>query len=190
MIFIFAAPSGSGKSTLINYLLQQYNDLEFSISATTRPPRGKEQNGKEYYFISPEEFEKMIADNQFIEWEKVYENTYYGTPKSEIERIEKNNHHIIFDLDVYGAIHLKQIFGDKAHTFFISPPSVAELQRRLEKRATDSPQKIAERVAKAEIELQKAEFFDEIIVNDDLEKAKQQLKQSIDKFIRNESVNK
>ena len=138
MILIFSAPSGSGKSTLVNYLLSERNDLEFSISATTRQPRGQEQNGREYYFITPEEFEDLIRNDRLVEYENVYSGTSYGTLKSEIERIERSGHHVVFDVDVKGGINLKRIFGDRALSVFVCPPSVDELRRRLV--GPDNPQ--------------------------------------------------
>lgn len=175
MILIFSAPSGAGKSTLVNYLLSQRDDLEFSISCTTRAPRGQEVNGKEYYFISNEEFLKRVDNGEFIEYENVYAGTYYGTLRSEIERIESKGHHVVFDVDVKGGIHLKQIFGDKALSIFVAPPSVEELRKRLIGRATDSMEKIEERVKKAAIEIEDSQRFDTIIVNDNLDTAKQRL---------------
>ena len=187
MILIFSAPSGSGKSTLIDYLLSQRKDLAFSVSATTRAPRGQEVNGKEYYFITPEEFMERVQNGDFIEYESVYNNTYYGTLHSEIERIEKSGQHVIFDVDVKGGMHLKDIFGDKAHSFFISPPSIETLRERLQSRATDSPEKIAERLAKAETEMTDAKHFDSIIVNNDLEQAKQELVSAVSNFLGEEN---
>ncbi len=183
MILIFSAPSGSGKSTLVNYLLQERNDLEFSISCTTRSPRGQEKDGKEYYFISTEEFQRRIDAGLFVEYENVYQGTYYGTLRSEIDRIEKKQHHVVFDVDVKGGLHLKQIFGERALAIFVAPPSVEELRRRLVGRATDSSEKIEERVAKAAIELQDAPHFDTIIVNDNLQKAQQELKEKVTAFL-------
>lgn len=183
MILIFSAPSGAGKSTLVNYLLQERNDLEFSISCTTRAPRGTEQNGREYYFISNEEFEQRIKQDAFVEYENVYSGTYYGTLRSEIERIEKQGHHVVFDVDVKGGIHLKQIFGEQALSIFVAPPSVEELRKRLIGRNTDSMEKIAERVAKAATEMEDAQAFDTIIVNDDLAMAKNQLKVKVESFL-------
>lgn len=183
MIFIFAAPSGAGKTTLVNYLLSEFPNLEFSISATTRPPRGKEQNGREYYFVSEERFKEMISKDELLEWENVYKGVYYGTPRSEIERIERNGHHIVFDIDVFGALHLKRLFGDKAHTFFIAPPSIEELHRRLVARGTDSVEKIIERLAKAQTELDEQIHFDTIIVNDDLTVAKEQIRSQVKKLL-------
>lgn len=184
MILIFSAPSGAGKSTLVNYLLQKRNDLEFSISATTRPPRGQEIDGREYYFISNDAFEQLIADNKLVEWEQVYSGTYYGTLKSEIERIENAGHHVVFDVDVKGGMHLKQIFGERARSFFVAPPSVEELRKRLIGRGTDSAEKIEERVNKAAIELEDARHFDCIIVNNNLQEAENQLDKEVDTFLR------
>lgn len=183
MILIFCAPSGSGKSTLVHYLLEQRNDLEFSVSCTTRPPRGQEQDGVEYYFISPQEFEQRIRNDEFIEYENVYQGTYYGTLKSEIRRIEDKGHHVIFDVDVKGGAHLKQIFGDRALSFFVSPPSIDALRTRLIGRGTDSMEKIEERLAKAAIEMQDAPLFDRIIVNDDLNHAQTQLLEQVNEFL-------
>ncbi len=183
MILIFSAPSGAGKSTLIQFLLSQRRDLEFSISATTRQPRGVEEHGKEYYFITNSEFEKLIKDDQLVEWQQVYSGSYYGTLKSEIERIESAGHHVVFDVDVEGGINLKRIFGDNARSIFVAPPSVAELRKRLINRATDAPEKIEERVAKAASEMEKAQYFDTVIVNDNLEKAKVELMNEITTFL-------
>ncbi len=183
MILIFSAPSGSGKSTLVQHLLDTRQDMELSISATTRAPRGKEQNGREYYFISPERFEQLISDDAFVEWEQVYKGTYYGTLKSEIDRIESAGHHVVFDIDVKGGINVKRLFGDKARAIFIAPPSIDALRERLTKRGTDSPEKIEERLAKAEIELADAPLFDTILVNDDLNATKAALDKEIAAFI-------
>lgn len=183
MILIFSAPSGSGKSTLVQHLLDTRQDMELSISATTRAPRGKEQDGREYYFISPERFEQLISDDAFVEWEQVYKGTYYGTLKSEIDRIESAGHHVVFDIDVKGGINVKRLFGDKARAIFIAPPSIDALRERLTKRGTDSPEKIEERLAKAEIELADAPLFDTILVNDDLNAAKAALDKEIAAFI-------
>ncbi|MBP5659034.1 MAG: guanylate kinase [Paludibacteraceae bacterium] len=183
MILIFSAPSGSGKSTLVQHLLDTRQDMELSISATTRAPRGKEQDGKEYYFISPERFEQLIREDAFVEWEQVYKGTYYGTLKSEIDRIESAGHHVVFDVDVKGGINVKRLFGDRARAIFIAPPSIDALRERLTKRGTDSPEKIEERLAKAEIELADAPLFDTILVNDDLIAAKSALDKEIAAFI-------
>ncbi|MCQ2341154.1 MAG: guanylate kinase [Paludibacteraceae bacterium] len=184
MILIFSAPSGAGKSTLVNYLLSQRSDLEFSVSCTTRAPRGHEQHGTEYYFISNEEFLRRVHNEEFIEYENVYAGTYYGTLKSEIERIEQKGHHVVFDVDVKGGINLKNYFGDKALSIFVAPPSIDELRKRLIGRATDSAEKIEERVAKAAIEMQDQPQFDVTIVNDDLDRAKKQLLQKVAGFLK------
>ena len=170
-IIIFSAPSGSGKSTLIGHLLKRFPQLEFSISATSRAPRGSEVNGKEYYFLSNEEFKNKVAAGEFVEWEEVYAGTCYGTLRSELKRIWDQGHVIVFDVDVKGGVNLKKIFGDDALSIFIMPPSVEELRRRLEKRGTDTPETIAKRVAKAEEEITYAPLFDKIVVNDSLETA-------------------
>jgi len=183
MILIFSAPSGSGKSTLVQHLLDTRQDMELSISATTRAPRGQEQDGKEYYFISPERFEQLIRDDAFVEWEQVYKGTYYGTLKSEIERIEGAGHHVVFDIDVKGGINVKRLFGDRARSIFIAPPSIEALRERLTKRGTDSQEKIEERLAKAETEIADAPLFDTILVNDDLNATKAALDKEIAAFI-------
>lgn len=183
MILIFSAPSGSGKSTLVQHLLDTRQDMELSISATTRAPRGKEQDGKEYYFITRERFEELIKQNAFVEYEQVYHGTYYGTLRSEIDRIESAGHHVVFDIDVKGGINIKRLFGDKARSIFIAPPSLEILRERLTNRGTDSPEKIEERLAKAEIEMADAPLFDTILVNDDLNLTKQALDKEIASFI-------
>lgn len=183
MILIFSAPSGAGKSTLVNYLLHKRQDLEFSVSATTRSPRGKEVNGREYYFMSNTEFEHLIREGQLVEWEQVYSGTYYGTLKSEIERIEKSGHHVVFDVDVKGGVNLKRIFGERARSFFVAPPSIEELRRRLISRGTDSIERIEERVGKAATEMADADLFDCIIVNNDLQQAQKQLDTEVEKFL-------
>ena len=183
MILIFSAPSGSGKSTLVQYLLDTRQDIELSISATTRAPRGQEQDGREYYFITPERFEQLIKEDAFVEWQQVYKGTYYGTLRSEIERIENAGHHVVYDIDVKGGINVKRMFGDRALAIFISPPSIEALRERLTKRGTDSPEKIEERLAKAEIEMADAPLFDTILVNDDLATTKKELDKELAKFL-------
>lgn len=170
-LIIFSAPSGSGKTTIVKRMLEMFPQLEFSISATSRAPRGVEQNGKDYYFFTHDQFAKAVADDEFVEWEEVYKGTCYGTLKSEISRIWSKGNVIIFDVDVMGGLNLKRIFGDAACSIFIMPPSVEELRRRLEGRATDAPEVIEKRIAKAEFELAKADGFDCRVVNDDLETA-------------------
>jgi len=183
MILIFSAPSGSGKSTLVQHLLDTRQDIELSISATTRAPRGQEQDGKEYYFITPERFEQLINEDAFVEWQQVYKGTYYGTLRSEIDRIEGAGHHVVFDIDVKGGINVKKMFGDRAKAIFIAPPSIEALRERLTKRGTDSPEKIEERLAKAEIELADAPLFDTILVNDDLNATKKALDKELESFL-------
>ena len=170
-LIIFSAPSGSGKSTIINYLLKQGLNLQFSISATSRPPRGTEQDGVEYFFLSPEEFKKRIANDEFVEYEEVYPDRFYGTLKSQVEKQLAEGQNIIFDVDVVGGCNIKRFYGDRALSVFIQPPSIEELRKRLEGRGTDSPETINSRIAKAEFELSYAPKFDLIVVNDELEKA-------------------
>ncbi len=183
-LIIFSAPSGSGKSTIVNALLKQRDDLEFSISATSRAPRGTEQNGKEYYFLTPDEFREKIRNGELLEWEEVYKDTYYGTLKSELKRIAAKGRNIVFDVDVVGGSNIKKMYGDDALAIFIKPPSIEELQKRLVARGTDSPEKIKERLAKAEQELTYAGKFDVVIVNDNLDKAIREAGKVIDDFLK------
>lgn len=182
-LIIFSAPSGSGKSTIINYLLTQNLNLAFSISATSRPPRGAEQNGVEYFFLTPEEFKQRIADNEFLEYEEVYKDRFYGTLKSQVEKQLADGQNIIFDVDVVGGCNIKQYYGEHALSVFIQPPSIEELRKRLNGRGTDSPEVIESRIAKAEFELGYAPRFDIVIVNDDLEKAKAEALKVITEFL-------
>ena len=182
-LVIFSAPSGSGKSTIIQSLLNRDLNLSFSISATSRAPRGTEKNGVEYYFISPEEFRQRIANGEFLEYEEVYAGKFYGTLKSEVERILDSGRNVIFDVDVVGGLNIKKYYGDQALALFIQPPSIEELEKRLNHRATDAPEVIASRVAKAEYELSFAPRFDHIIVNDILEKAQEEAYQTIRQFL-------
>ncbi len=170
-VIIFSAPSGSGKTTIVQQLLKRFPQLEFSVSATSRAPRGTERDGVDYYFFSQEEFMKAVSENRFVEWEEVYKGTCYGTLRSEVERIWEKGHVIVFDVDVIGGINLKRIFGKDACSVFVMPPSIGELRRRLEGRGTDAPEVIDRRVAKAEFELTKAPEFDHIVINDRLEEA-------------------
>lgn len=171
-VIIFSAPSGAGKSTIVNYLLKMFPQLEFSISATSRAPRGQEQNGREYYFFSEEEFRKLIERESFVEYEEVYKGSFYGTLKSEVERIWAKGHAIVFDIDVRGGVNLKRIFGDKALSVFIQAPSVEVLKQRLEGRGTDTAEAIERRVAKAASETEFAKGkFDYTLVNDNLDRA-------------------
>ncbi len=183
-LIIFSAPSGSGKSTIINELLKSIPSLEFSISATSRLPRGEERDGVEYYFLSPEEFSKKAANDEFVEWEEVYAGTCYGTLKCEMDRIWSKGNTIIFDVDVVGGIRLKSIFGDNACSIFIMPPSVEELRHRLIGRATDEMEVIERRVNKAQKEIERAKEFDNIVVNDDLEVAVNETHSVITNFLK------
>ncbi len=182
-LIIFSAPSGSGKSTIINYLLTQGLHLAFSISATSRPPRGTERNGVEYFFLSPEEFRQRIANDEFLEYEEVYKDRFYGTLKSQVEKQLQAGQNVVFDVDVVGGCNIKQFYGDRALSIFIQPPSIEELRKRLEGRGTDAPDVIESRVAKAAYELTFAPKFDKIIINDDLEKAKAEALQVITQFL-------
>lgn len=183
-LIIFSAPSGSGKTTIVRELLKRFDCFEFSISATSRQPRGQEQNGIDYYFMSNDEFRSRVERDEFVEWEEVYAGTCYGTLKSEMERIWSNGHVIIFDVDVMGGIKLKQLFGDNACSIFIMPPSVEELERRLRGRGTDAEEVIAKRIAKAEFELSKATEFDFKVVNDDLQTAVDETAAIITNFLK------
>lgn len=182
-LIIFSAPSGSGKSTIINYLLGCNLDLAFSISATSRLPRGNERNGVEYYFLTPDEFRNRIANGDFIEYEEVYKDNFYGTLKNEVERIREEGKNVVFDVDVVGGVNIKNIFGEEALSMFIMPPSVEELRKRLIGRNTDSMETIEKRLGKAEYEMSFAEKFDKIVINDDLESAKNEALNIIKEFI-------
>lgn len=182
-LIIFSAPSGSGKTTIVRRIMQTIPGLEFSISATSRAPRGTEQHGHDYYFLSAEEFDKAISEEQFVEWEEVYAGTKYGTLKSEMERIWAEGHTILFDVDVKGGVRLKKIFGEQALSVFVMPPSIEELRNRLVGRATDSPEKIEQRVGKAAEEIGYAPQFDKTVVNDDLEKAVAEVESIVKEFI-------
>ncbi|MDX9946900.1 MAG: guanylate kinase [Bacteroidales bacterium] len=182
-LVIISAPSGAGKTTIVNHLLEQGLDLEFSISATTRPPRGNEKNGREYWFISADEFTERVNNDEFAEWEEVYKGYRYGTLKSEIERIRNNGMNVIFDVDVKGGIHLKNLYGTEAISIFIMPPSVPELEKRLLGRATDDRERIKTRIEKAKEEIKQSDRFDNIIVNDNLSQAKQEVYQIVKSYL-------
>jgi guanylate kinase len=184
-LLIFSAPSGSGKSTIVQWLMAEHPELKlyFSISATSRPPRGTEQDGVEYFFLTPEEFKDKIAKNEFPEYEEVYENRFYGTLKQQVERQREAGQNVVFDVDVKGGVNIKKYYGDEALSMFIQPPSVEELRKRLIGRATDTPEAIEQRLAKAEYELTFASQFDHVIVNDDLEIAKQEALKTIKSFL-------
>lgn len=182
-MIIFSAPSGSGKTTIVKWLLAEGLPMEFSVSATSRQPRVGEVNGKDYYFLTAEEFRKKIEQNEFIEWEEVYTDKFYGTFKSEITRIWNNGKHVIFDVDVLGGLNLKKIFGEKALSLFVMPPSVQELEKRLRSRNTDAEEIIKQRVDKAVYEMSFAPQFDKTVVNDNLETAKMEAYNIIQNFL-------
>lgn len=172
-LLIFSAPSGSGKSTIINWLMQHPDlHLAFSISCTSRAPRGTEQNGVEYFFLTPEEFRERIANNEFLEYEEVYKDRFYGTLKQQVESQLQKGENVVFDLDVKGGCNIKRFYGDRALSIFIQPPSIDALRQRLVGRATDAPEVIEDRLARASYELTFAPQFDRVVVNDDLDKAK------------------
>lgn len=183
-LIIFSAPSGSGKSTIINYLLTQNLNLSFSISATSRAPRGTEQNGVEYFFLTPEEFKQRIANDEFLEYEEVYKDRFYGTLKAQVEKQLAAGQNVIFDVDVVGGCNIKKFYGDRALSVFIQPPSLEELRKRLTGRGTDAPEVIESRLAKATFELSYAEKFDVVIVNNNLEKAQEEALKTIRDFIQ------
>jgi guanylate kinase len=182
-LVIISAPSGAGKTTIVKHLLDNGLNLAFSVSATTRPIRGNETDGEDYFFLTVHEFKKKIENNEFVEWEEVYKDLFYGTLKSELERIWANGNHVLFDVDVKGGISLKNEFGTNAIAIFIMPPSVTELENRLVKRGTDTPEKIRIRVEKANNELKLANQFDLIIVNHQLDKAKEEALKIVTSFL-------
>lgn len=183
-LIIFSAPSGTGKSTIINWLMEHEElRMAFSISCTSRPPRGTEQNGVEYFFLSPEEFRQRISNDEFLEYEEVYTDRFYGTLKSQVERQLAEGQNVVFDVDVKGGCNIKDYYGSRALSIFILPPSIDELRRRLEGRATDSAEVIDQRIARAEFELSYADRFDRRVVNDDLDKAKAETLAIIKDFI-------
>ncbi len=180
---IFSAPSGAGKTTLVNYLLSENLGLEFSISACTREKRGKEKDGIDYHFITVEDFKNKIDNNSFIEWGEVYEDHFYGTLKSEVERIWTLGKTVLFDVDVVGGLKLKKYFANSALALFIMPPDLPTLEKRLLERGTDTKEKIAQRMAKAKLEISSADQFDYIILNKDLDKSKEEVLKLVKKFI-------
>lgn len=183
-LIIFSAPSGAGKTTIVQYLLKKVPELEFSVSATTRPPRGEEVNGKDYYFISKEDFLHRVARHEFVEFEEVYSGTFYGTLKSEAERIWGEGKHVIFDIDVEGGLRLKRKYPENALAVFVQPPSLEHLKARLTGRGTDTPEKLKERIEKASKELAYAGQFDIVLLNDHLEKACLEAETLVANFIR------
>ncbi|MFY0712291.1 guanylate kinase [Seonamhaeicola sp. NFXS20] len=183
-LIVFSAPSGSGKTTIVRHLLNIENlNLEFSISATSREKRGNEVNGKDYYFLSAKEFKNKIKNEEFLEWEEVYRDNFYGTLKTEVERIWAMGKHVIFDIDVSGGLRIKRKFPEQTLAIFVKPPSIDELKIRLKKRKTESPEKISMRVAKASAELATAPLFDEIIINDTLEHALAEAETLVSNFV-------
>ena len=184
-LIIFSAPSGTGKSTIISWLMKEHKELNlaFSISCTSRAPRGSEQNGVEYFFLSPEEFRARIEDDEFLEFEEVYTDRFYGTLKSQVEKQLEAGQNVVFDVDVKGGVNIKKFYGDEALSIFIQPPSVNELRRRLERRATDAPDVIDQRIARAEFELTFADKFDKVIINDILEYAEADALTAIQQFL-------
>ena len=182
-LVILSAPSGSGKSTIINYVLSKNLPLEFSVSATSRPPRGNEKNGVDYFFLSPEKFKEKIENGCFVEYEEVYPNRFYGTLKSELEKRLAEGKNIILDVDVAGGLNIKELYGEKALLIFIRPPSIEELQSRLEKRGTDSREVIADRISKAAFEISLASKYDAVVINDRLEDAENETINIITKFL-------
>ena len=189
-LIVFSAPSGSGKTTIVRHLLAQADlNLEFSISAATREARGEEVNGKDYYFMSLDQFKQHIKNEDFVEWEEVYRDNFYGTLKSEVERIWAKGKNVIFDIDVAGGLRIKSKFPEETLAVFVKPPSVDELKRRLKERSTESEEKINMRIAKAHVELATAPQFDVIIKNYDLEVALDEAYQLVKKFINTDSTN-
>ncbi len=184
-LLIFSAPSGSGKSTIVQWLMKEHPELNlyFSISCTSRPPRGTEKDGVEYFFLTPEEFRQRIENDDFLEYEEVYQDRFYGTLKEQVEKQLAQGQNVVFDVDVKGGVNIKRFYGERALSLFIQPPSVEELRRRLEGRGTDTPEAIENRLAKAEYELTFAPQFDHIVVNDNLEQAKQDTLEIIKKFL-------
>lgn len=182
-MIVFSAPSGSGKTTLVHKILPSFPQLKFSVSATSRPKRGNETDGKDYYFFSAEEFKRLRDDNRFLEWQEVYVNQFYGTLLSEVERIWNEGNHVLFDVDVKGGVNIKKQFPSQTLAIFVQPPSVEELRNRLIKRGTETPESLEKRVGKAKEELEYARFFDIVVVNDDLDKAVEEARTAIRNFL-------
>lgn len=182
-LFVFAAPSGAGKTTIVRYLLKKYGELAFSVSATTRPPRAHEVEGRDYYFISPEKFRELLAQDAFVEWEEVYEGLFYGTLKREVERLWAAGRHIIFDIDVKGALNIKRLYPRETLAVFVRPPSVEALRQRLLGRSTEDEATLKKRLGKAEEEMASEDKFDLVLVNDSLEEALKKAEQIVGQFI-------
>ncbi len=183
-LIIFSAPSGSGKTTIVKHLLSKNFGLEFSVSATSRPPRRTEIDGKDYYFLSEDEFRKRIENEEFLEWEEVYPGRFYGTLKSEVERIRNKGSHVVFDVDVVGGCNIKKYYGNDALSVFIQPPSINELKNRLVSRSTDSEEVIETRIQKAEFEMTFADRFDVVLINDNLETALNEAENLLLQFLK------
>lgn len=183
LVVIFSAPSGAGKSTIVHHLLEKFPQIEFSVSATSRAPRGAEVDGKDYYFFTADQFEQKIANNEFVEYEEVYAGTYYGTLRSEIQRLWDKGAVIAFDVDVKGGVNIKRLFGENALSVFVMPPSIKVLEERLRSRGTDSPESIAKRLAKAEEEIEYSSKFDKVLINDDLRRAFEEAERIVGEFI-------
>jgi len=182
-LIIFSAPSGAGKSTIVHHILTCGFNMEFSVSATSRAPRGNEVHGVDYYYLTPDEFRSKIRKNEFLEYEEVYPDSFYGTLRSEVERITGEGKNVVFDIDVLGGINIKKQYDEQALALFIAPPSIEVLHQRLTGRGTDTPEMIAKRIGKAEFELSFAPQFDKVVVNDDLKKAKKEAEQLIRQFL-------
>jgi guanylate kinase len=187
-LIIFSAPSGAGKTTIVQHLLKKFPVLEFSISACSRAMRKDENEGEDYYFLSVNEFKKKIENNEFLEWEEVYTDHFYGTLKSEIERIWNKGNHVIFDVDVHGGLNLKKIFGNRALAVFVKAPSIQHLENRLKLRETETPESIARRISKAEHEMLLAPQFDTIVLNDKMEHAFEQAEEKVAAFLNQKVV--
>jgi len=182
-LIIFSAPSGAGKSTIVHHILGCGFNLEFSVSATSRAPRGNEVHGVDYYYLTPEEFRSKIRKNEFLEYEEVYPDSFYGTLRSEVQRITGQGRNVVFDIDVLGGINIKKQYDEQALALFVAPPSIEVLHQRLISRGTDTPEMIAKRIGKAEFELSFAPQFDKVVVNDDLEEAKKEAERLIREFL-------
>lgn len=182
-VIIVSAPSGAGKTSIVRHLLEQVPSLKFSISATTRPKRDYEIDGKDYYFLTPEQFKERLANDEFLEWQEVYADQFYGSLKSEVERIWSNGQAVIFDVDVLGGLNIKKFYGDEALSVFIEPPTMEELENRLKNRGTETDASLKKRLAKAEYELSFARQFDKIVLNDDLKTAQQEMIDLVQDFL-------